>query len=107
MHPRPPARPGFGWEKPRGNQWFWRGHWVNRLRAASFIFPRGYSYRHWSVGQRLPAIFLGASYFYDNVGPLGLEIPPPGYRWVRYGPDLILVNLATGDIEEVAYGVFY
>ena len=71
------------------------------------MYPRGYGYRHWSVGQRLPATFLAAQFFHDNVAPLGLEIPPPGYRWVRYGPDLILVNLATGDVEEVAYGVFY
>lgn len=100
-------RPGYGWQRPRPNQWFWRGQWVNRVRATVFIYPRGYGYRHWSVGQRLPAIFLAAAYFYDNVGPLGLEIPPMGYRWVRFGPDMVLVNLRTGDIEEVAYGVFY
>jgi Ni/Co efflux regulator RcnB len=59
------------------------------------------------VGQRLPVVFLAAPYFYDNFAPLGFEVPPPGYHWVRYGPDLILVNLATGDIEQIAYGVFY
>ncbi|MEJ0065348.1 MAG: RcnB family protein [Caulobacteraceae bacterium] len=32
--------------------------------------------------------------------------PPPGSRWVRYGPDLLLVNLTTGRVEDTAYGVF-
>ncbi len=100
--PRPPS-----WTKPKPNQWYWRGKWINRIRASSFSYPRGYAYRHWSIGAILPALFLSQTYFYDDVGPLGLEIPPPGYRWVRYGPDLLLVNLATGSVEEVATGVFY
>jgi Ni/Co efflux regulator RcnB len=101
-HPKPPV-----WHKPRPNQWYWRGRWVNRIRGPVFHYPRGYGYRHWSVGGILPALFLVSTYFYDDIGPLGLEAPPPGYRWVRYGPDLLLVNLSTGQVEQVAYGVFY
>lgn len=102
--PRPPST---GWHKPRANQWYWRGRWVNRVRGPAFVYPRGYHYRRWYVGSRLPALFLTAQFFYDNVAPLGLEIPPPGYRWVRYGPDLLLVNVRTGSVEQVAYGAFY
>jgi Ni/Co efflux regulator RcnB len=119
--PRPPGNghrprpPGYGggkprppsWTKPRPNQWYWRGRWNTRIRASAFFYPRGYAYRHWSVGAILPALFLSSTYFYDDVGPLGLQIPPPGYRWVRYGPDLLLVNIRTGSVEEVAYGAFY
>jgi Ni/Co efflux regulator RcnB len=36
-----------------------------------------------------------------------LEPPPPGFQWVRYGPDLLLVNVVTGQVADVAYGVFY
>jgi Ni/Co efflux regulator RcnB len=32
--------------------------------------------------------------------------PPKGYRWVRYGPDLLLVNVRTGRISDVIYGAF-
>jgi Ni/Co efflux regulator RcnB len=38
---------------------------------------------------------------------MGLEGPPYGYRWVRYGPDLLLVNTRTGRIEDAIYGAFY
>ncbi len=99
--------PGFGWHKPRPTQWWWRDKWINRVRVGAFAYPHGWSYRYWYVGDVLPTLFLSTTYFYDDIGPLGLEVPPPGYRWVRYGPDLLLVNLRTGAVEEVAYGVFY
>jgi len=38
---------------------------------------------------------------------MGLQPPPPGFQWVRQGPDVVLVNLRTGQIIDVAYGVFY
>ena len=101
-HHRPPV-----WHRPTRDRWYWRGHWINRIRGSMFIYPHGYGYRHWVVGDRMPALFLATRYFYDNVAPLGLQPPPPGYRWVRYGPDLLLVNLRTGIVEDVAYGVFY
>jgi Ni/Co efflux regulator RcnB len=36
-----------------------------------------------------------------------LAAPEPGFQWVRYGPDLLLVNVTTGQVVDVAYGVFY
>ena len=101
-HHRPPV-----WHRPTANKWWWRNRWIGRVRAPVFVYPRGYAYRHWAAGQRLPALFLTAAYFYDAFAALGLDPPPPGYRWVRYGPDLLLVNLSTGEVEDVAYGVFY
>jgi Ni/Co efflux regulator RcnB len=29
-----------------------------------------------------------------------------GYQWIRYGPDLFLVDIATGNVVDVRYGVF-
>jgi Ni/Co efflux regulator RcnB len=105
--PRPPSWRPPNWHKPRPSQWYWRGRWVNRIHASVYRYPPGWTYRYWTIGDLLPALFLSSTYYYDNVAPLGLETPPPGYRWVRYGPDLLLVNLRTGSVEQVAYGVFY
>lgn len=111
--PRPP-RPGHGhtkpppsWHKPRPSQFYWRGKWMGRYRAPAYVYPRGYSYRYWRSGDVLPLLFLTAQYYFDNYAQLGLETPPPGYRWVRYGPDLLLVNVRTGSVEDVVYGAFY
>ena len=76
-------------------------------RATSFRYPRGYRYQRWSVGRLLPSIFLSPSYYYDGYASFGIGAPPRGYRWVRYGSDLLLVNRQTGRIARVIYGAFY
>jgi Ni/Co efflux regulator RcnB len=55
----------------------------------------------------LPHLFLSSRYYYDQYWNLGVGAPPPGYRWVRYGPDLLLVSTRTGRISDVIYGAFY
>jgi Ni/Co efflux regulator RcnB len=62
-----------------------------------------FSYR----GAALPPLFFARDYWYADWAGLGLDPPPPGYQWVRYGPDLLLVNVITGQVADVAYGVFY
>lgn len=115
--PRPPGngnRPGHGhhkpppnWHKPRPSQFYWRGKWLGRYRVPTYVYPPGYSYRYWRIGDFLPLLFMSTQYYFDNYAQLGLEAPPPGYRWVRYGPDLLLVNARTGSVEDVVYGAFY
>ncbi|HVV63837.1 MAG TPA: RcnB family protein [Rhizomicrobium sp.] len=94
---RPAARPGMFWH---------RGVWKARIHAPVFVYPRGWHFRRWAIGTRLPALFLTDAYFYNDYAPLGLQAPPPGYRWVRYGSDLLLVNLRTGEVEDTAEDVF-
>jgi len=72
-----------------------------------FLYPPGFGYRRWEVGAALPPRFLARDYWYADWAGLGLDPPPPGYQWVRYGPDLLLVNVITGQVADVAYGVFY
>lgn len=59
------------------------------------------------MGQDLPLLFLSSRYFFDSYADYGIGRPPHGYRWVRYGPDLLLVSNRTGRIRQVIYGVFY
>ena len=67
----------------------------------------GWAYRRWAVGGILPPLFLVRDYWYADWAALGLAAPEPGFQWVRYGPDLLLVNVSTGQVVDVAYGVFY
>lgn len=64
-------------------------------------------YRRWGIGLILPSLFLSSTYYYNNYAALGVGPPPPGYRWVRYGPDLLLVQRGSGRIADVIYGAFY
>ncbi len=88
----------------RGRYGVWNGQ---RFRGGSWNWPRGYSYQRWWIGGILPGLFLAQSYWFDDYGQLGLDAPPYGFEWVRYGPDLLLVNINTGQIVDVEYGVFY
>lgn len=79
----------------------------HRIRARPFRYPHGYRYRRWNVGLILPRVFLSNYYYWSDWRALGLLPPPPGYVWVRFGPDLLLVNRYTGRIADVIYGAFY
>jgi Ni/Co efflux regulator RcnB len=92
---RPVHRPGY------------RPAHVRRIHVSVFRYPRGYHYRRYRTGLILPHIFLSNLYYYNNWYDLGFGPPPRGYVWVRYGPDLLLVNRRTGRIVDVIYGVFY
>jgi Ni/Co efflux regulator RcnB len=108
--PPPPPRPG-----PRPPSWGHRpphhylsgGRWRPSLRGPGYTYPPGFRYRRWMAGAILPSVFLSSAYFYNNYPALGLAPPPPGYQWVRYGSDLLLVNVATGRIADVVDGAFY
>jgi Ni/Co efflux regulator RcnB len=105
---RPPATggpPNIGRRPP--HRFLSGGGWHRSIRGPAFRFPPGFTYQAWATGGILPPVFLGASYFYDGYATLGLAAPPGGYRWVRYGPDLLLVNVNTGRIADVVDGVFY
>jgi len=102
-HPGPGFHPGPG---PHG-QFTWRGRPFNRVHVAPFMYPPGWGYRRWAAGAILPPLFLVPAYYYTDWAAMGLAQPDPGYQWVRYGPDLLLVNVATGQVVDVIYGAFY
>jgi Ni/Co efflux regulator RcnB len=92
---------------PAGEHFTYHGHPFNRFHAAPFVYPHGWEYRRWAVGAALPPLFLAPAYYYSGWAELGLEPPQPGFQWVRYGPDLLLVNVSTGEVVETIYDAFY
>ena len=50
-------------------------------------------------------VFLGSGYYFDGYSSFGVGAPPRGFRWVRYGSDLLLVNVRR--IARVVRGAFY
>jgi Ni/Co efflux regulator RcnB len=108
-----PGATGGGYHRVRpvdrriwsGNQkhWNWNGR---RYHLGRYNYPDGYGYRRWRIGLILPVIFLQENYIFNDYASLGFDDPPPGYEWVRYGPDLLLVDLDTGEVVDVEYGVF-
>ena len=89
-----------------GRQFAYEGQFRGPVRMGAFHYPRGYGYRHWDRGEYLPSLFLSAPFFID-FNLLGLPPPPPDYRWVRYGPDALLVDVYSGEVVDVIYDAFY
>jgi Nickel/cobalt transporter regulator len=106
--PRPggPHSGAMAGPHPEG-QFTYRGRAINQVHVAPFTYPQGWGYRRWAVGAALPPIFLVPDFIYTDWPSLGIEPPPPGCEWVRYGPDLLLVDMSTGQIIDVTYDVFY
>ena len=68
--------------------------------------PVGWVPHRWVYGEILPRVYWGPSYFIADYWLFALEVPPAGYEWVRDDSDAILVNISTGEILQVEYGVF-
>jgi Ni/Co efflux regulator RcnB len=90
-----------------GGHFAYQGQSHARIQAPSFHYPSGYHYRRWGAGQILPRLFLTSTFFFTDYAAYGFGPPPFGDAWVRYGPDLLLVNIASGQIVDVIYGAFY
>jgi len=99
--PEPGYRPG-GWLRDRG--WHWGG---NRFRAPFYRYPPGWGYRRWAFGAFLPGVFLAPDFFIGSYWSYGLPAPPPGYHWIRVGPDALLVRYGDGYVLDAVYGIFY
>jgi len=75
--------------------------------ARPWVAPRGFVFRHFRLGERVPSVLLAADYFLLTPWLYGLEPAPPGYVWIREGADAVLVDRYTGEVAQVAYDVFY
>lgn len=86
----------------------YRGDWrdyrrSNRdvFRGGTYVGPRGYRYRPVTVGYRFAPAYYSQRYVIAD--PWRYRLPrPTGYnRWVRYGNDVVLVNVRNGRVITV------
>ncbi|KAA0581170.1 RcnB family protein [Azospirillum sp. B21] len=62
--------------------------------------------RGWQAGQRLPQEWRAPRHVIAKPAAHHLHRPPPGQRWVRVGPDAVLVASTTGIIVKIMPGLF-
>jgi len=78
-----------------------------RFHYGSYNRPHGWYAHRWVYGERLPRGWYGRDYWIGDYLTFGLIGPPDGYQWVRDGDDALLVDIDTGEVLQVEYGVFY
>jgi Ni/Co efflux regulator RcnB len=112
-------RPGRG---PGGDGW--NRHWRDdrrfdwgRYRAENrfaFHLPHyrapygwGAGYRRFSPGFTLSTVLFEEGFWIDD--PYAYRLPPADgpYRWVRYYDDALLVDVRSGYVVDVVYGIFW
>jgi Ni/Co efflux regulator RcnB len=76
------------------------------FRIGPYHRPPGWTARRWAFGEVLPRPFWAAQYLLADYWLFALEVPPVGFEWVRYGSDALLINVGSGEILQVEYGVF-
>jgi Ni/Co efflux regulator RcnB len=58
------------------------------------------------VGGVFPREYWVRDYYIDDFAVYDLPEPGYGLQWIRYGPDILLINLDTGEIVQTVYGAF-
>jgi len=89
-----------------GRDFVVNGHASRPFAAAPYAWPQGYGYQPIGVGGYLAPAFWSPDYFVVDYYLYGVPPPEPDFAWIRYGPDLLLMNLDTGEVVQVVSGVF-
>lgn len=83
-------------------------HHSRHHRYHAYVAPyRGWHHQRIRVGFRLRPAFYGPRYIVTNYGYYGLRAPGRHLRWIRYGNDLLLVDIRYGRVIEVLPGRYY
>ena len=74
-------------------------------RHVAYVAPyRSWRYRPVSVGYRLQSVFYSPRYYITDYDAYHLRAPVGRWlRWIRYGDDLLLVNIRTGRVLQVVH----
>lgn len=77
-------------------------------RHARYVAPyRGWTYRPVRIGFQLQPHFFSSRYLIAHPGHYRLAHPGFSRRWIRYGDDLLLVNVRNGRVIQVVPNYFW
>jgi Ni/Co efflux regulator RcnB len=76
-------------------------------RRPAYAGPRGFAYRPVAVGHRFAPAYYSQRYVIANPWRYRLPQVSGNRRWVRYGNDVVLVNIRNGRVLEVHRNFFW
>jgi Ni/Co efflux regulator RcnB len=84
----------------------YRRHNPGIYRGSRWVGPGNYRYHPVKVGHRFRSEFYARHYWID---PYRYHLRPVSsrQRWVRYGNDVLLIDIRTGRVLEVNRGFFF
>ena len=114
------------WRDDHGHDWHHERGWYDRYRVDHFRYyggryygrtrysygyyylPFAYTSRVWIAGDWLPSAYIyDGRYFIDDYWRFGLYEPPFGCGWIRVSGDALLIDLATREIVDAIYNLYW
>ena len=77
------------------------------FRRQAYAGPRGYRYRPVSVGYRFAPSYYGRNYWLNDWNRYRLARPGYNQQYIRYGNDVVLVDIRNGRAISVFNSFFY
>jgi len=105
-------RPPVQWS----NNWRHNGRydWQNHRRHNRSLFhlgfyydPYGWGYQPFSIGWRLWPSYYSRNYWITDPWMYRLPYAPPGYTWIRYWDDALLVDTWSGQVVDMIPNFFW
>ena len=94
------GRPGGDWRDYRRTN-------PDAFRHGGYRGPGGYRYRPVTPGYRFAPGYYGRNYWVNDWQNYRLARPLGYQRWVRYGNDVVLVDIRNGAVVSVYNSFFY
>jgi hypothetical protein len=85
----------------------YRRHHHNWFHLGFYYDPYGWGYYPYQIGWRLWPSYYSSRYWINDPWYYRLPYAPPGYAWVRYWNDALLVDTWTGTVVDMIPNFFW
>lgn len=114
--PPPPSMPrtslpvewNTAWRSNSSYDWHnYRDRHRSLFHLGFYYDPFGWGYQPYMIGWRMWPSYYSSQYWLNDPWMYRLPYAPPGYRWVRYWDDAVLVDMWSGQVVDVIYNFFW
>lgn len=85
----------------------YRHHHHSLFHLGFYIDPFGWGYQPYSIGWRLWPSYYSENYWINDPWQYRLPYAPPGYVWIRYWNDALLIDTWSGTVVDVIPNFFW
>jgi Ni/Co efflux regulator RcnB len=108
QRPTQPVQWSGNWRDNHRYDWYnHRNRYRNLFHLGFYLDPFGWGYQRYNIGWRMWPSYYGSQYWLNDPWQYRLPYAPPGYRWVRYWDDAVLVDTWSGQVVDVIYNFFW
>ncbi len=96
------------WRNDHRYDWHnYRHHHRSLFHLGFYYDPFGWGYQPYQIGWRLWPSYYSSRYWINDPWQYRLPYAPPGYVWVRYWDDALLVDTWSGEVVDVIPNFFW